>query len=116
MDETHWTARGALAGLNADAEADERPDWRLDVQSARGPAMTRKGGDPARMFDVQENVREQSEESILPSGTRENLSTSRFGFADWVETLDKPGPRSWTSVIYSPRLILYECFCNTSRA
>jgi alginate O-acetyltransferase complex protein AlgJ len=90
MHDTHWTPRGALAAFNAVAEADSHADWRIEAKSALGPLTSRKGGDLARMFGVQDNVSEQSEDLALPAGTKVLLSSDPFG--DYVETSNKPGP------------------------
>ena len=90
MHDTHWTPRGALAAFNAIAAADSHPDWRIDAKSALGPMTSRKGGDLARMFGVQDNVSEQSEDLILPAGRKVLLSSDPFG--DYVETSNKSGP------------------------
>ena len=57
MHDTHWTARSAVLAFNAVAEADGRPDWRLDPQSSIGPPAERKGGDVARIIGVEDEVR-----------------------------------------------------------
>jgi alginate O-acetyltransferase complex protein AlgJ len=90
MHDTHWTPRGALAAFNAVAEADSHADWRIEAKSALGPLTSRKGGDLARMFGVQDSVSEQSEDLALPAGTKVLLSSDPFG--GYVETSNKPGP------------------------
>jgi hypothetical protein len=90
MHDSHWTARGALAGFNAIAVADSHPDWRLEPRSALGPLKSHPGGDLARLLGVEDSVDEQSEDLILPMGTKELLSSNPFG--DYVETSDKLGP------------------------
>ncbi len=89
MHDTHWTARGALAGFNAIVELDSHPDWRLDPTSALGPLTARKGGDLARLFGVEDNVTEPSEDLILSYGAKDLLSSDPFG--DYVEISNKPG-------------------------
>jgi len=88
MHDTHWTARGALAGFNAVVEADSHPDWRIEPSSALGPSTIRKGGDLARMFGVADSVTEYVEDLTLPGGKKELLSSDETG--DYVETSDKP--------------------------
>lgn len=90
MHDTHWTARGALAGFNAIVEADSHPDWRIEPSSALGPVTIRKGGDLARMFGVADSVTEYVEDLTLPNGKKEPLSSDEA--SDYVETSDKPGP------------------------
>ncbi len=90
MHDSHWTARGALAGFNAILAADSHPDWRLDPKSALGAPTARKGGDLARLLGVEDNVTEQSEYLTLPFGTKKLLTSDRFG--DYVETSKRPGP------------------------
>jgi hypothetical protein len=90
MHDSHWTARGALAGFDAIAVADSHPDWRLEPRSALGPLKSHPGGDLARLLGVEDSVDEQSEDLVLPMGTKELLSSNPFG--DYVETSDKPGP------------------------
>ena len=38
LHNSHWTARGAVAGFNAAVEADFYPNWRVDPVKALGPA------------------------------------------------------------------------------
>ncbi len=70
MHDTHWTNRGALAGFNAIAEADSRPDWRIEAGAALGPPTTRKGGDLARLFGVADSVTESTQYFVLPDGKK----------------------------------------------
>jgi hypothetical protein len=65
--DSHWTARGAIAGYNAVVEADGRLDWRVDPATALGPPTIRKGGDVARIAGVQDEVAEMSEGIALPA-------------------------------------------------
>jgi alginate O-acetyltransferase complex protein AlgJ len=90
MHDTHWTARGALAGFNAIVEADSHPDWRIEPSSALGPLAIHKGGDLARMFGVADSVTESVEDLTLPGGKKEPFSSDEA--SDYVETSDKPGP------------------------
>jgi alginate O-acetyltransferase complex protein AlgJ len=88
LHDSHWTARGALAAFNAVAEADGRPDWRLDPTSALGPPETREGGDLARMLG--EDATETVEDLTLPGARTELLTADPAG--DFVATSDRPGP------------------------
>jgi alginate O-acetyltransferase complex protein AlgJ len=90
MHDTHWTFRGALAGYNAIVEADGRPDWRIEPNSALGPMKMRNGGDLARMLGVGDGVSEYAEDLILSQGEKVLHSSDPFG--DFTETSDKPGP------------------------
>ena len=91
INDLHWTARGAVAGFNAIVEADGRPEWRIDAESALGPSTTLKGGDIALMLGVEDDVTESSETLALPSeGKTENLSEGAL--PDHVVTSDRPGP------------------------
>jgi hypothetical protein len=89
MHDTHWTARGALAGFDAIVEADGRSDWRLDPKSALSEPKSRDGGDLTRMLGV-EGLTETAEDLALPSVQKELLSANPFG--DYVATSDEPGP------------------------
>jgi hypothetical protein len=89
LHDTHWTARGALAAFDAIAEADGRPDWRLDPKSALSEPKSRDGGDLARMLGV-EGLTETAEDFKLPSVQTELLSADPF--SDYVATSDRPGP------------------------
>jgi alginate O-acetyltransferase complex protein AlgJ len=89
MHDTHWTPRGALAGFDAVAQADGRPDWRLDPQSALSEPKSRDGGDLARMLGV-EGLTETVADLSLPSVQKELLSANPF--SDYVATSDAPGP------------------------
>jgi alginate O-acetyltransferase complex protein AlgJ len=109
MHDTHWTARGALAGFNAVVEADSHPDWRIEPSSALGPLTIRKGGDLARMFGVADSVTESVEDLNLPAGKKEPFSSDEA--SDYVETSDKPGPTimilgdSFTFGYFAPMLL-----------
>ena len=59
--DTHWSARGALAGYNATVDAAGHPDWRLDAAAALGPPAPRNGGDLARMLGLTNDVTEDTE-------------------------------------------------------
>jgi alginate O-acetyltransferase complex protein AlgJ len=75
LHDSHWTARGAIAGFNAAVEADSHPDWRIDPAKALGPPQERKGGDLARLLGEQDEVTETEEPLALPDvGKDENLS------------------------------------------
>jgi alginate O-acetyltransferase complex protein AlgJ len=87
--DTHWTARGALAGFDAVVEADGRPDWRLDPKSALSEPKSRGGGDLTRMLGV-EGLTETAEDLTLPFVQKELLSTNPF--SDYVATSEEPGP------------------------
>lgn len=71
--DTHWTARGALAGFNAIAAAAGREGWRLDPGQALGPPVRQGGGDLARMLGLSEDLSEEAQWLTLPTG-REELS------------------------------------------
>ena len=43
MNDAHWTARGAIAGFNAVAEADGHPDWAIDADDVARTAFRAKG-------------------------------------------------------------------------
>jgi hypothetical protein len=109
MNDTHWTARGALAGFNAIAEADGHTEWRLDPATALGPPVTVKGGDVARFLGIDENVSEEIEPLTLRAGRRELLSPG--GSQDYVETsLDRGSTimiigDSFTMEFFAPMLI-----------
>jgi alginate O-acetyltransferase complex protein AlgJ len=89
MHDTHWTARGALAGFDAVVEADGRRDWRLDPKSALSEPKSRDGGDLARMLGV-EGLTETVADLAVPSVQKELLSANPF--SDYVATSDEPGP------------------------
>ena len=111
MHDTHWTARGALAGFNAIVEADSHPDWRIEPGAALSPPILRKGGDLARMFGVSDSVTEFTEDLTLPDGKKELISSDILG--DFVETGDKPGPTvlilgdSFTGGYFPPMLLAH---------
>ena len=53
LHDTHWTARGAIAGFNAVASEMGHADWRLRLYRVpRAVARRRLGGDLARMSRV----------------------------------------------------------------
>ena len=87
-NDSHWTARGALAAFDAVVEADGRPDWRLDPGSALGPPQAREGGDLARMLG--EDATETVEDLNLPAGRTQLLTADPV--SDFVATMDRPGP------------------------
>jgi hypothetical protein len=91
MNDLHWTARGALAGFNAIVEADGRPEWRLDPDTAIGAPAIRKGGDIERLVGVDDGVTEVTQGFALPKiGTDENLSEGEM--PDHIIVTDRPGP------------------------
>jgi hypothetical protein len=110
MYDAHWTARAALAGFNAIAEADFHPDWRLDPKTSLGRPAERRGGDVARILGVQDDVVETAETLDLPSaGRSQNLSEGPM--PDYVLTSDKSGPTimvigdSFTAGYFPPMLL-----------
>jgi alginate O-acetyltransferase complex protein AlgJ len=91
--DTHWTARGAIAGFNAIAEADGHPDWRVEADGALTPS-TSSSGDLARMIGVSADVSEPVEAlalppAIFPPGSRVDLTGGPF--PPYVTTSDRPG-------------------------
>ncbi len=91
LHDSHWTARGAIAGFNAAVEADAHPDWRVDPAKALGPAREVKGGDLARLLGEQDEVTETAEPLALrPEGKVDILS--RDIMPTYVMTTGKPGP------------------------
>jgi alginate O-acetyltransferase complex protein AlgJ len=86
--DTHWTARGAIAGFNAIAEADGHPEWRIDADAALTPWM-RPGGDLAAMLGVNDDVAEHTEVLTRPSVPEVELTARPF--ATYVATRDQPG-------------------------
>ena len=58
LHDTHWTARAAIAGFNAIAEAEGHREWRIDADAALTPVIQRQGGDLARMIGVENDVAE----------------------------------------------------------
>ena len=94
MHDTHWTARGAVAGFNAVVEADGHPEWRLDPLTALGNPAEVRGGDLARVLGVQDEVSEEAETlALVQNGTDEILSEGAM--PDHVVTTGKPARRSW---------------------
>jgi len=91
MYDSHWTARGALAGFNAVVEADSHPDWRLDPATALGPPEEIKGGGVARMLGMQDDVSEKVEPLALPSQGKDE-ALSQDVMPDHVITTGKSGP------------------------
>src|SRR5574337_2122493 len=91
MHDAHWTARAALAGFNAVAEAAGHPGWRIDPATAIGPPAPRKGGDVARILGVQDDVVEMAETLTLPEvGADEAISEGPM--PDHVVATGRPGP------------------------
>jgi len=107
--DSHWTARGAVAGFNAAVEADSHPDWRVDPAKALGPMQERKGGDLARLIGEQDEVTETTEPLALPAvGKHEILSQDLM--PAYMITTGKPGPTilvvgdSFTASFFPPML------------
>jgi hypothetical protein len=121
-NDTHWTARGAIAGFNAVVEADSHSDWRIDPKSALSPLVTRNGGDLARMLGFEDSATEMVENLIMPPGRTERFSG---GPNDYVATSGRPGPTvmvvgdSFTLGYFNPMLMphvgrlvwLHHSFC-----
>jgi alginate O-acetyltransferase complex protein AlgJ len=107
--DTHWTARGAVAGFNAVAEADGHREWRVDADAPR-VSLTERHRDLARMIGVADDVSEPSEELALPQHvTKVELTTGQF--PSYVATRDKPGETimiigdSFTVYYFAPLLL-----------
>jgi alginate O-acetyltransferase complex protein AlgJ len=91
LHDSHWTARGAIAGFNAAVEADSHPDWRLDPAKALASPQEIRGGDLARLLGEQDEVAETAEPLALPAvGKEENLSQDLM--PAYMITTGKPGP------------------------
>ena len=91
IHDTHWTARGALAGFNAVVKADGHPGWRIDPATALGPSRVLKGGDAARVLGVQDDVTETEETLKLPHAG-DDVALSSDVMPDHVITTGRPGP------------------------
>jgi alginate O-acetyltransferase complex protein AlgJ len=109
LHDSHWTARGAIAGFNAAVDADYHPDWRIDPAKALGPPHERKGGDLARLLGEQDEVTETEEPLALPEvGKDENLSQDVM--PAHMITTGKAGPTilvvgdSFTASFFPPML------------
>lgn len=64
--DTHWSARGAMAGFNAIVMAAGHPNWRLDPAVSLGAPTPRIGGDLARMLGLTD-MTEDTEPLSLPA-------------------------------------------------
>jgi alginate O-acetyltransferase complex protein AlgJ len=110
MHDTHWTARGALAGFNAIVQADSHPGWALDPQFVVGPPATLAGGDLARMLGVAADVTEQDAPLVLAPGKREPFGPVGI-YTAYVATSDRSGPTimifgdSYTQEMFAPMLL-----------
>ena len=110
--DTHWTPRAALEAFNVIAEADGHPDWKIDPAAAIGPPELEKGGDTARILDLEDRVSEPVRPLVLPvPGTTEILSPDGLpGILDRVITTGQPGPTimvlgdSFTGKLFPPML------------
>ncbi|MBV9287410.1 MAG: hypothetical protein JO288_06240 [Hyphomicrobiales bacterium] len=107
--DTHWNSRGALAAFNAIVEADDHPDWRLDVQSSLGPVVLRPGGDLIRMLGADEGATETVQEMNFPVEAREEI-LSPGPLPDLVLVFAEAGPTvmvlgdSFTASYFPPML------------
>jgi alginate O-acetyltransferase complex protein AlgJ len=91
LHDSHWTARGAIAGFNAAVEADSHPDWRVAPAKALASPQEIRGGDLARLLGEQDEVAETAEPLALPAvGKEENLSQDLM--PAYMITTGKPGP------------------------
>jgi hypothetical protein len=91
MNDTHWTALGAVAAFNAIVQADSHPDWKLDPARVLGAPETIVGGDLARMLGTADNMKETDRLSALPPGKREALDKVKQ-FTAALATSDRSGP------------------------
>ena len=89
LHDTHWTARAAIAGFNAIAEAEGHREWRIDADAALTPVIQRQGGDLARMIGVENDVAEPVQELTFPPVSKVELTGPPS--ATYVATTDKPG-------------------------
>ena len=109
LHDSHWTARGAVAGFNAAVEADSHPDWRVDPLKALGPAREVRGGDLARLLGEQDEVTETAERLVLPAGGKVDI-LSHDVMPTYMITTGKPGPTilvvgdSFTASFFPPML------------
>ena len=107
--DTHWTFRGAIAAFNAVAEADGRPDWRIDAGTALGPPVAHAGGDLARMLGVQEQATETVRMLGLPPVGKATTLTGGLT-PDLAIATGRPGPTvliigdSFTESFFPPLL------------
>ena len=92
LHDSHWTARGAIAGFNAAVEADSHPDWRVDAaKGARAVAGTSREATSPACIGEQDEVAETAEPLALPAvGKEENLSQDLM--PAYMITTGKPGP------------------------
>jgi alginate O-acetyltransferase complex protein AlgJ len=110
MHDTHWTARGALAGFDAIVQADSHPDWALDPRSVLGPPATLVGGDLARMLGVAADVTEQDPPLALAPGKREPFGPVGE-YTAYVASSGHSGPTimifgdSYTQAMFAPMLL-----------
>jgi len=110
--DTHWTPRAAVEAFNVIVEADGHPDWRIDPATAIGPPEMEKGGDTARILDMEDQVSELVGPLVLrASGTDEILSPDGLpGILDRAITTGRPGPTimvlgdSFTGKLFPPML------------
>ena len=91
MNDTHWTALGAVAAFNAIVQADSHPDWKLDPARVLGAPETIVGGDLARLLGTADNMKETDRLSALPPGKREALDKVKENTAA-LATSDRSGP------------------------
>jgi alginate O-acetyltransferase complex protein AlgJ len=108
--DTHRTARGAIAGLDAIAEADGHPEWRVDADAAALVRLTERHRDLARMIGIGDDVSEPSQELALPQRvSKVELTTGRF--AAYVATGPQQGETvmiigdSFTQHYFAPMLL-----------
>jgi alginate O-acetyltransferase complex protein AlgJ len=109
LHDSHWTARGAIAGFNAAVEADSHPDWRVDPAKALGTPQEIRGGDLARLLGDQDEVTETAELLALPVGGKQEILSQDLMPAHII-TSGKPGPTilvvgdSFTAGFFPPML------------
>lgn len=109
LHDSHWTARGAIAGFNSAVEADSHLDWRVDPAKALGPAQEIRGGDLARLLGEQDEVTETAEPLVLPAGGKVDMLSHDVMPAHMITT-GKPGPTilvvgdSFTASFFPPML------------
>jgi alginate O-acetyltransferase complex protein AlgJ len=91
MNDTHWTALGAVTAFNVIVQADSHPDWKLDPARVLGASETIVGGDLARMLGTADNMKETDRLSALPPGKREALDKVKENTTA-LATSDRSGP------------------------
>jgi alginate O-acetyltransferase complex protein AlgJ len=108
--DTHWTARGAIAGFNTIA-ATFHSDWQIDPTNFLSTPILTSGGGLARLLGLKDDLSVPTQILVMDSGNTEELSEDSV-FPTFTSTLNRArGPTimivgdSFTQKLFPPLVL-----------